>query len=266
MTAITTDITLPALDLLATDMEALLADLDATEIPAEAPADEAIVAAEAPVTAVVEDNYTPVFVEGDLKEMASAVPEKEKTVMIKAIANEFSARSAYEARKNPDNLKMSKNLDAYAKKMGTAPLAAILAATAVDPDFINREIAAGKRFNVYAIDKVNDILTALETGHMKNEINRAVMLSLFKFRAAGVPFTGAMAIAAASDKVKVEKAVAGLLVRYTVSAATAPTQCSSTMNALSTLGVVVNRGTAKFPVWALTDTPQTRRLEEVLAA
>lgn len=257
-----------ALNTVADDLEALLNDLDNTPMPAietKAPAKEQAKAQAKPVEQPVID-LTVEHVAGEFTEMTAAVTDKVKQKKAAAIQSQFDARIAYEKAKNPDNEKMEANLTGYAKKMTTLPLAAVLAATDIDPAFINREIAAGKRFNVYAIDKVNDILTRLETGHGRNEINAAVMRSLFKFRAAGVPFTGPMAVAAASDKVKVEKAMEKLLVRYTVSPATAPTQSSSTMNALQTLGVVVNRGTAKFPVWVLTDTPQTRRLEEVLAA
>lgn len=254
----------------ASDLDALLEDLDNTPAPVvepaasdPAPAKAAAAAEEEqPATVSLEVEHVP----GDFKEMTEAVEDADKTVMAAAVQSEFDRRLSFELTKNPGNEKMKTNLAGYAKKMTTLPLAGVLCATDIDPGFINREISAGKRYNVYAIDKVNDILSRLETGHGKNEINAAVMRSLFKFRAAGVPFTGLMAVAAASDKVKVEKAMEALLVRYTVSPNTAPTQASSTMNALQTLGIVINRGTAKFPVWVLTDTPQTRRLEEVLAA
>jgi hypothetical protein len=268
MTTTDTAVTLIGAEELTPELAGLLEELDATPEPVKAAADEAPEGTEEPEETVEAeaDQFVPEHVEGDLKEMAAAVTEKAKKRKAEEVTSEFERRAAYEKSKNPDNAKMATNLSAYAKKMATLPLCAILAATDIDPGFLNREISAGKRFNVYAIDKVNDVLVALETGHMKNQINAAVMRSLFKFRAAGVPFTGAMAVAAASDKVKIEKAVEKLLVRYTVSPATAPTQSSSTMNALQTLGIVINRGTQKFPVWVLTDTPQTRRLEEVLAA
>jgi len=67
-----------------------------------------------------------------------------------------------------------------------------------------------------------------------------------------------------SDKVKVEKGMTAILVRHSVAASTAPTQTSSTMNALQTLGVVVNKGSNKFPLWELTEAPVTHRLAELL--
>jgi len=97
-------------------------------------------------------------------------------------------------------------------------------------------------------------------------INIAVMKSMFKFRAAGLSFTGEMAKCCASDKIRIAASLSKELVRYTVSASTAPTQASSTMQALQTLGVVINKGSPKLPVYELTDTPATTRLQSLLAA
>ncbi|SCW95500.1 hypothetical protein [Ancylobacter rudongensis] len=204
-------------------------------------------------------------VPGDLKEMMDAVPQEDVDIKIAATETEFSVRAAFEKAKNPSNLKMQQNLTAYGKRLASPIAAKVLCATDVDPEFLNREISNGSRFNVYAMDKVADLVTALSGGVMQNAINRAITRSMFKFRAAGVPFTGIAAQAASSDKVKVDRKLAQLLIRHTVSAATAPTQTSSTMSALAVMGIVRNTGSQKYPVYELTDTPQTRRLEEVLA-
>ena len=148
--------------------------------------------------------------------------------------------------------------------MATIGAAGLFLAMDIDPSFINREVSTGSRFNVYAFQKVNDLIVALDGGFMQNAINKAIVTSLFNFRDAGIPFTGAAALAAASDKVKADRAMTKHLVRHTVSANTASTQKSSTMTALKTLGIVTNSGTRGAEVWTLTDTPATRRLEEVV--
>ena len=51
--------------------------------------------------------------------------------------------------------------------------------------------------------QVADLVDGLTTGVLRNAINIAVMRSLFNFRKAGIPFTGEMAKAAASDKIRV---------------------------------------------------------------
>ena len=202
-------------------------------------------------------------VPGDLKEIIKTITDDDRQIMRSYVHDAFDRRLQFEAAHG--NKKADK-IDAYRKKITTLPLCAMLVATDTDPDFVNRSISEGKRFNIYAIDKLADVLMGLETGFIKNPHNLAILKSLIQFRDAGVSFTGEMALAAASDKFKVDAAAAKLLVRHTVAKGTASTQASSTMNALQTLGIVINRGDKKRAIWQLTDTPQSRRLEEVLAA
>lgn len=178
----------------------------------------------------------------------------------------FNNRRAHETLTASANSSIQDKLKGYEKKLALPGIAALMCATRMSAEFMNREMMAGKRFNVYAIDKVADLLHGLNSGHFKNAINVAIVKSLFKFEAAGIPFTGAAALAAASDKVKIEKGWNAHLIRHTVDAGTAPTQSSSTMNALAAVGIVVNRGTQKFPTWALTSEPQTVKLRSLLAA
>lgn len=142
----------------------------------------------------------------------------------------------------------------------------MLIAAQVDPGFINRSISSGSRYNVYAAEKVADLVGALDGRGVRNQINNAITRSLFACRKAGIPFTGEVAKAAASDKVRVTGDLKAVLIRHTVSTGTMATQASSTMNALETLDIVENKGNHKHPVYELTDTPQTERLELALAA
>lgn len=203
-------------------------------------------------------------VPGDLKVMKGNFTLEEKEAKKAEVVAEFASRKEFEKAQPGCSSKMVPNLEAEEKKMATIGAAGLFLAMDIDPSFINREVSTGSRFNVYAFQKVNDLIVALDGGFMQNAINRAIVASLFNFRDTGIPFTGAAALAAASDKVKADRAMTKHLVRHTVSANTASTQKSSTMTALKTLGIVVNTGTRGQEVWQLTDTPQTRRLEEVV--
>jgi hypothetical protein len=186
--------------------------------------------------------------------------------MALTVTKEIDQRAAFERQERPNNENIHKTLDKARARLAIPSAAAVLIAAKVDVGFINRSIQEGKRYNVYAIDKVSDIARFLKNGKQLNAYNNAVCRSLFKFRAAGESFTGEMAKAAISDKIRVTAQMQKILVRHTVSESTAPTQASSSMNALETLGIVANKGTQKHPVYELTDTPQTKRLEELLAA
>lgn len=256
------------------ELAALSAQLDAEAevIEAATPvvAEIEIVQAQAEPTvapAAVIEPIAIVHVEGDLKEMVERISSEDAGAMTKKIADSFSDRIAFEKLQPGLSSKMVPNLEAAATKMATIGTAAIFAAINVDPAFINREVATGSRFNVYGLQKVNDVVTGLGAGILQNAINRSILMSMFNFRAAGVPFTGNAALGAVSDKIKVDRAISKHLVRHTVSQSTASTQKSSSMNALEVLGIVTSnklRGDAE--VFTLTDTPQTRRLEKVLMA
>lgn len=197
-------------------------------------------------------------------EVVASVPDEERTAATTYVAKGFDDRAEFERQSNPDNETIHKSLNKSRAKLALPTAAAVLIAAEVPLAFMNRSISSGTCYNVYAIDKVADLVKALGGGELNNAINIAVCRSLFRFRAAGETFTGEMAKAAASDKIRVTATLQKILVRHTVSATTAPTQASSTMQALQTLGIVVNRGSQKAPAYHLTDTPQTKRLEEVV--
>lgn len=182
------------------------------------------------------------------------------------IAAAIDDRAVFEDRKAPDNANIQKTLKKAREQLVTKRAARVLLATSVDPSFVNRSLHDGARYNVYALGKLADIVRGVTDGAITNAINMACMKSLFRFRKAGLDFTGEMAKAAASDKIRVEASLRQHLVRHTVSASTAPTQASSTMQALETLGVVVNVGSRKSPVYRVTDHPIVAHLEAKLAA
>ena len=183
-----------------------------------------------------------------------------------AIKHAVDDREAFEREKNEENANIQRTLKKVRSALVTKRAARVLLATQTAPHFINRSIHQGNRYNVYALGKYADLVYGLTGGAISNAINIACMKSLFRFRAAGLQFTGEMARAAASNKIRVDAAVRAHLVRHTVSESTAPTQASSTMQALATLGVVRVTGSTRNPVYEVVDGPVTRKLEELMQA
>lgn len=197
----------------------------------------------------------------------AAIPEEDKKAMAQKISEAIDARIARLQRERPDNTTQPATLNKCRNKLALPSRAAVLIATGTDASFIDDSRTNGNHYNVYAIDKVADLVATLAGDGMRNAINRAITRSLFQFRAAGEKFTGEHAKAAASDKIRLsDKRIEKLLIRHTVSAGTAPTQSSSTLQALQTLGIVKNTGTTKFPIYELTNSPQTAKLEEMIKA
>lgn len=180
-------------------------------------------------------------------EIRDAVSEADAKARVEMIAAAFQDRLTFERRHHPENETKQAKIAKAMKRMTTHMKGKVCVATGIDGSFVNAEINDGARFNIYAIDKLNDLMEGLTGTGMSNAVNRAVLASLKRFAEAGVAFTGTAAQAAASDKLRVDKAWSQLLVRHTVSTSTAPTQASSTMAALRELGVVRNTGTTRAP-------------------
>ncbi|TXN08925.1 hypothetical protein FV222_00190 [Methylobacterium sp. WL103] len=173
-------------------------------------------------------------------------------------------RAAFENAKHGDGANIQKTLKKARESMGLSRgPARVLIAAAVDTAFVNRSQHDGSRYNVYAIGKVVDLLRALasDAGEVQNAINRCVTMSLFNMAKAGQTFSLETAKSAASDKYQSDLAIRKHLVRHTVSASTAPTQASSTMQALETLGVVTRSGSSRNPTFALTTNPIVKAIE-----
>ena len=204
-----------------------------------------------------------------LSEILVSFSDEAVTDMVVNIAGELDDRASFEFRKNPDNGNIQGTLKKVRAQMVTKRAAKLLLSISVTPFFINRELHNGCAYNVYALGKVGDIIKGVTDGVVANAINIACMKSLFAFRAAGATFTMECAKGAASRQygvLHVEAAIRKHLISHTVSATTAPTQASSTMQALETLGVVSRHGGGKNPSYVLTDAPITKKLEAMLIA
>jgi hypothetical protein len=260
------------------DTETYLAHVAATEEPSAGPATETsdelldevvsiLEASEEPAEELVHDaeaTQEPKSFDAVLAELDfGAVKE-----VAEAIAVQIEVRECFERAKDSSNTNIQRTLKSVRSRLTTSLDAArVMLATNVDPSMINRQLHDGQRYNVYALGKLADAIYALgnPAGYVGNKINNAVMRSLFRFKAAKIPFTTNLARAAASDKIRVDASLKDHLVRHTVAASTAPTQASSTLQAMETLGLVRKVMGGRDPVWELTDTPAVAKLQQVLA-
>lgn len=229
-------------------LEAVVAHIEATEVQEP----EATVS-EAPATA-------------DFADLLNAVTSDQQSEMMMAADAALRDRQTFEDAKNPDNANIHRTIKKVRGSLVRAFAAKVMVAADQNASFINRHLMDGSRYNVYAIGKYGDLVDALAGSGMTNAINIAITRSLFAFAKAGLDFTGEMAKAAASDKIRVAETVRKHLIRHTVIASTAPTQASSTMQALETLGIVRIEGSRKNPVYKLLNTPQRHRMQEVVEA
>lgn len=237
------------------EMDEMISALDEVEAQAEDVVDEA--------PAEVLDQAEGLTFE----QITDSFSDEEVTEVVHEIAACIDDRVEFEKDKNPDNNNIQRTLKKAREQMVTKRAAKVFLATNVSPNIMNRVFHEGSRYNVYAIGKLGDVVRGLTDGTLMNAINLACMRSLFAFRKAGLTFTGEMAKAAASDKIRItDSAIKAALVRHTVSASTAPTQASSTMQALETLGIVKREGSHRNPIFTLTDNPAVAKLEKLLDA
>lgn len=180
-----------------------------------------------------------------------------------SVAKAFDERMAFEEVHGHPNIQ--RTLKKARAQMATKRAVRVMLAAGFNEGQINRVKHEGARYNVYALGKLADVIYGVSGGAIANAVNNAITRSLFRFKANGTPFTFELAKAAVSDKIRVEPGMKGMLVRHTVSASTAPTQASSTMQALVDLGIVSSSG-GKNPTFALTDAPIVAKLNEVLSA
>lgn len=196
--------------------------------------------------------------------LSEVTMEQEKTMQAD-LALAFADRAAFEQQTNPSNDNIQKTIRKLIAAYSTPNVARALVVLKVGAGHINETEQGVKRRNVYALDKIRDVLYGAVTGHMKNAINIACLTSIFKLEVAKEPFTMSVAKMCASDKIAAPAHLKALLRRHTVSESTASTQASSTMTALEVLGVVKNVGTRNHPSFMLTNSPLTTRLRDMFA-
>lgn len=237
-----------------------IADVDTTALA------EIVEELEAPPAVIEIDANESSLEDMPVEELMSAIPDAEADVMVRHLAWAVDDRAAFENVKNPDNANIHRTLKKLRHQVVTRRAARVMLAAGIDPSFINRQLHDGSRYNVYAIGKLGDLMDGLTGGNVDNAINRAVLWSLYKLSDAGMGFTMEVAKMCASRAYTGKDEASALarshLTRHTVAATTAPTQASSTMQALTTLGVVQPMGSTKNPTYKLLDTPVTRKLRQ----
>ncbi|WP_342234613.1 hypothetical protein [Inquilinus sp. OTU3971] len=155
------------------------------------------------------------------------------------LSKQFDARAEYERAKNSDNDTIQAKLKSAAARLSSVSAAKVLIAANVSETFVNRAERNNARYNVYAIDKLSNIVDVLVNARTINAISNACIRSMITLEEAKIDFSHKLALASASDKITVDNAQARKrLTRHNVSASTASTQASSTMNALVTLHIV----------------------------
>lgn len=193
----------------------------------------------------------------------AAITEAQITDARETVVANLADRARYEFEENPENDSIQQTLTGLHRKFQTDGVLRSAIVAGLDLDVFNKQEVKAKKRNVYALQKLRDLLYAATTGHFDNAVNIATLKSL-KALDGQYLFTGLVARACASDKVAVDKQVGALLSRHTMSEASASTQSSSTMTALEDLGVVKNVGSRQHPVYALTWTPMCERLMAIV--
>jgi hypothetical protein len=183
-----------------------------------------------------------------------------------AVVQEFDTRIAYENTKNSENDNIVKTLNKSSAKLASVSAARVMMTCNVASSFINRAERVNAKYNVYASEKLADIIASLRDARcFTNAINNAVIRSMLKCDAK-IAFTHKLAIASASDKVNVDATIRKHLVRHTVSVSTASTQASSTMNALVTANICEEyRDDSNIVAYRLRDNVQVAALREIYA-
>lgn len=201
-------------------------------------------------------------------ELAKKVEDEAvKTRAAQLVAN-VDERAARETAKKADNDKIQNTLRVLRGKVGRSSFARFAITANVPENFILRSVRSTEMFNVYAVGKLVNLSDMVMLGSEAgwNEINRAIVASLFKCEKAGVEFSHKMAIAATSRQIAIDANLSKHLVRYTVSPSTSTTQASSTMQALATCGVVSKyENEAGADCYRLTETPLTAAFREMFA-
>ena len=202
-------------------------------------------------------------------DLVREIPDETADALVMALAREIDERSDFETAKDPDNLNIQRTLKKVRSQLVTKRAARFSHAANVPTSFINRSIHGGSCYNVYALGKYADLVNFSVTGQVMNAINNACLRSLFRVIDAGKVFTMETAKMACSTNYTAKDGTdvaRSHLVRHTVAPSTAPTQASSTMQALVTIGVVRAVGSTKNPRYELTANPITAKFRELLAA
>lgn len=238
----------------------------ATPVPETAPL---VIEAPEDIAALMEIEQSGAGEDLGYDELRAAIGSEDADGYVRRLTTSLDERAAFENAKDISNMNIHRTLKSCRAALARRAAGKALMIAGVDPDFVNRQLHDGSRYNVYALKKLADVVDGLNGGLVGNEINRAIIRSLYALADAGKGFTMEIAKMCCSKnytaKGELEAGVRSQLFRYTVAPGTASTQASSTMQALQTLGVVTASG-GKNTTYTLTKTPIAAKLRAVMTA
>jgi len=183
----------------------------------------------------------------------------------------IDSRLAYESSKNSDNLNMQTTLQKLRKSFDHDAIASVMLASNVNADFINVAERSNARFNVYAAEKVQNLLAyvAKQSLHL-NHYTLHILKTCDAMTKADMLMTHSDAVASCSSDSKIsDKTRAKLVSRYArlTSANTASTQASSSLNALKVCNVIEEtRDASNNVAYRVRDTDAAKTLLAMLNA
>lgn len=204
-------------------------------------------------------------IKGDWTSLFQKVTADEITKFADDLTMAFAERIVFERSKPAGGDGIVAKLESALKRLQREGNVKALIVAKVKPSFVNESHNKGSRYNVYAVDKLVDLTSALAGGTIGNKINAAIVQSLAACEKHNIPFGGETALAAVSNKIRIAGELNDILFRHNVDQSTASTQKSSTLKALQTLGAVKNVSTGRAGVYRLNQTPASRRLLEAAA-
>lgn len=224
------------------------------------------------VSSNVSQNETIVFadpgpaVSGDLSEILLV---DDLTVKIENMRQcfiaSFNERIEYEQSKSNCTSQMIVNLRNVCKQFTTNEVCHVFVALNLDDKFVNRQISANSRFNVYAFSKVLEIAFAMQNRYIHTKTLYSFLKSLVLCREANVAFTYHLQVASLSKAFRVARWQEAYLQRQDLSKATAKAQRSQLIATLDLFGVIANNQLkSEKNVIVLKDNPVTRQIIKML--
>jgi len=184
------------------------------------------------------------------------------------IQNSVATRRDYEIAKNADCESMLSNLTAFDKRLSHDPVIALLFASNVNANILNRQERNSARFNVYSFAKILVDTSASTMNHYSKAILRAA-IALAKN---DLTLTHADAVFACTLDAKHKDNSRAKIIKHAqyakhVALNTASTQSSSSINSLQALNVLVeSRNAANHVCYNIADNDFAKALCENVAA
>jgi hypothetical protein len=176
--------------------------------------------------------------------------ERKQMTKIETYKNELlsaiDSRAAYELAKNAENASMQATIKDLRKSVDHDAIASAMLASNVDAQFINRAERSNNRYNVYAAEKVVNVARYLAKAATLNHYSLAIVKAAIALQASDLLLTHADAVCVCSKDAKHKDAKRAKIVKSAhydkhVSSNTASTQSSSSINALQTFNVLIEK-------------------------